>query len=83
MSDSNAMIELVTYLARALVSEPESVSVSTLQGGDGSVVLQLSVARQDLGKVIGRQGRTVRAMRNILSAAAVKNEGRYLLEIVD
>jgi uncharacterized protein len=74
--------ELVEFLAKSLVDEPENVRV-TERERDRTTVLELRVAPADLGKVIGRQGRTARAMRSILSAAASRGDERYILDILD
>ena len=76
------MKELITYIAKALVDNPEQVSVSEVQGNQ-TAVLELKVAKEDLGKVIGKQGRTARAMRTILSAASAKIKRRSVLEIIE
>ena len=76
------MKELISYIARALVDHPEAVSVSEVEGNQTSV-LELKVAKEDLGKVIGKQGRTARAMRTILSAASAKVKKRTVLEIIE
>jgi predicted RNA-binding protein YlqC (UPF0109 family) len=76
------MKDLISYIARALVDHPEQVSVSEIQGNQTSV-LELKVAKEDLGKVIGKQGRTARAMRTILSAASAKIKKRTVLEILE
>jgi predicted RNA-binding protein YlqC (UPF0109 family) len=76
------MRDLISYIARALVDNPDAVSVSEIEGNQTSV-LELSVAKEDLGKVIGKQGRTARAMRTILSAASAKVKKRTVLEIIE
>jgi predicted RNA-binding protein YlqC (UPF0109 family) len=76
------MRELIEYIARALVDNPEMVQVSEVEGNQTSV-LELKVAKEDLGKVIGKQGRTARAMRTILSAASAKVRKRTVLEIIE
>jgi predicted RNA-binding protein YlqC (UPF0109 family) len=76
------MKELIGYIAQALVDHPEQVVVSEV-GGDQKDVLELKVAKEDIGKVIGKQGRTARAMRTILSAASAKTKKRTVLEIVE
>ena len=76
------MKELIEYLAKALVDNPDEVEVSEVTG-DQTSVLELKVAKEDLGKVIGKQGRSARAMRTILSAAATKVEKRTVLEIIE
>ena len=77
------MKELLEYLARALVSDPEAVEVEEFEEDDGTVVLELSVADDDYGKVIGRGGRTAAALRTVVRAAAVKEKRRVLVDIVD
>jgi predicted RNA-binding protein YlqC (UPF0109 family) len=69
------MKELINYIAQALVDKPDEVEVSEIEGNQTSV-LELKVAKEDLGKVIGKQGRTARAMRTILSAASAKVKKR-------
>ncbi|MBW1940484.1 MAG: KH domain-containing protein [Deltaproteobacteria bacterium] len=76
------MKELIKYIAQALVDDPEKVEVSEVEGNQTSV-LELKVAKEDLGKVIGKQGRTARAMRTILSAASAKVKKRTVLEIIE
>ncbi len=76
------MKDLVEYIAKALVDEPEEVQVNEIEGEQTSVI-ELKVAKNDLGKVIGRQGRTARAMRTILSAASTKLKKRSVLEILE
>jgi predicted RNA-binding protein YlqC (UPF0109 family) len=76
------MKELIAYIAKALVDSPEAVEVSEVEGEQTSVI-ELKVAKSDLGKVIGKQGRTARAMRTILSAASTKIRKRAVLEIIE
>jgi predicted RNA-binding protein YlqC (UPF0109 family) len=76
------MKELITYIAKALVDKPEAVEVKEVEGEQTSVI-ELKVAKEDLGKVIGKQGRTARAMRTILSAASTKIRKRAVLEIIE
>jgi uncharacterized protein len=76
------MSDLVAELARALVDKPEDVSVETIQDGDGTL-LRLHVAQSDVGKVIGKQGRTARSMRTVLGAASMKLKRRFSLDIVE
>ncbi|HXE90078.1 MAG TPA: KH domain-containing protein [Terriglobales bacterium] len=73
---------LVEQIAKALVDEPEQVSVREVDG-EQVIVLELKVAPNDLGKVIGKQGRTARSMRTILGAAGMKLHKRYTLEILE
>jgi predicted RNA-binding protein YlqC (UPF0109 family) len=75
--------DLVEYLARALVDEPEAVSVEAFVEDDETHVYELSVAEDDVGKVIGRGGRTVNAFRCVLRACAAKQDKRILLDVVD
>jgi predicted RNA-binding protein YlqC (UPF0109 family) len=76
------MKELVEYIAKALVDSPEAVQVNEVEGEQTSVI-ELKVSKEDLGKVIGRQGRTARAMRTILNAASTKLRKRSVLEILE
>ena len=76
------MKDLIAYIAKALVDKPEEVAVSEIEGEQTSVI-ELKVAKEDLGKVIGKQGRTARAMRTILSAASTKIRKRSVLEIIE
>ena len=76
------MKDLINTIAQALVDRPEEVSVTEVEGNQTSV-LGLKVAKEDLGKVIGKQGRTARAMRTILSAASAKIKKRAVLEIIE
>ena len=77
------MKELLEYLASQLVEEPGEVLVEQFDEDDGTVVLELSVGEDDYGRVIGKGGRTANALRSVLKAAAVKNECRVLVDIVD
>jgi uncharacterized protein len=74
--------ELIEYVAKALVDHPDQVKVSEIEGERTSVI-ELSVAKDDLGKVIGKQGRTARAMRIILGAASVNFGKHSVLEIIE
>jgi predicted RNA-binding protein YlqC (UPF0109 family) len=76
------MKELVEYVARAIASHPEDVSVTEVVEDDGHIILKLEVHEDDKGKVIGRQGRVAQAMRLLLRVAAVKEDVRVSLEIV-
>jgi predicted RNA-binding protein YlqC (UPF0109 family) len=76
------MKDLIKYIAQALVDYPEQVEVTEVVGNQTSV-LELKVAKEDLGKIIGKQGRTARAMRTILSAASAKVKKRTVLEIIE
>ncbi len=77
------MQELLEYLAKALVDDPDAVRVEAFDEDDGSVVLELSVGDEDYGQVIGRGGRTANALRTVLKAAAVKEGRRVFVDIVD
>lgn len=76
------MTELVTEIARALVDDPDNVVVEAIADGEATVI-RLHVAQSDVGKVIGKQGRTARSMRTILSAASMKLKHRFSLDIVE
>lgn len=76
------MRELVQYLARSLVDDPDSVEV-TESRGDGGSVLELRVAKKDLGRIIGKQGRTAKSIRTIVNAAAARLDQKVTLEIVE
>jgi predicted RNA-binding protein YlqC (UPF0109 family) len=76
------MKDLISYIAKALVDKPEEVVVTEIDGEQTSVI-ELKVAKEDLGKVIGKQGRTARAIRTILGAASTKIRKRSVLEIIE
>ncbi|MBW1895984.1 MAG: KH domain-containing protein [Deltaproteobacteria bacterium] len=76
------MKDLIKYIAQALVDYPDQVEVSEVEGEQTSVI-ELKVAKDDLGKVIGKQGRTARSIRTILSAASAKVKKRAVLEIIE
>ena len=76
------MKELIEYIAKSLVDNPEEVLVSEVEGENTSVI-ELKVAKADLGKVIGKNGRTARAMRTILSASSARLKKRLVLEIIE
>lgn len=76
------MKELIEYIAKALVDNPDAVKVNEVEG-ERTAVIELSVANEDRGKVIGKDGRTARAMRTILAAASAKARKRSVLEIVE
>jgi hypothetical protein len=82
MQEGSGMKELVLYIAKALVDHPEQVEVHEIEGEQTSVI-ELKVAKDDLGKIIGKQGRTARAMRTILSASSTKIKKRSVLEIIE
>jgi len=74
--------ELVQYLARSIVNQPDAVEVTEAQNDDASV-FELKVAKEDLGRIIGKQGRTAKSLRTILIAAAARVDRKVVLEIVD
>jgi predicted RNA-binding protein YlqC (UPF0109 family) len=76
------MKDLIASIAKALVDKPEEVMVTEIEGEQTSVI-ELKVAKEDLGKIIGKQGRTARAMRTILGAASAKIKKRSVLEILE
>jgi len=76
------MKELVQYLAKALVNDPAAVAVTESERED-TAVFELKVAKEDLGRVIGRQGRTAKSIRTLLNAAAAKTNRKVMLEIVE
>jgi predicted RNA-binding protein YlqC (UPF0109 family) len=75
--------ELLEYLARSLVDKPDEVTVEGFDEEDGTIVLELRVAEEDAGQVIGRGGRTVAALRTVVKAAAVRHDRRVLVDVVD
>ena len=77
------MKDLVEYLAKALVDRPDEVNVEEFEEDDGTVVFEVTVADDDVGKVIGRNGRTVNALRTVIRAAAVRENRRVLVDVVD
>ncbi|CAA9491475.1 MAG: KH domain RNA binding protein YlqC [uncultured Solirubrobacterales bacterium] len=77
------MAELIAFLARALVDKPDAVSVAQFEEEDGTLVLELTVAEEDVGQVIGRGGRTVSALRQVARASGTKQGRRVLVDVVD
>jgi predicted RNA-binding protein YlqC (UPF0109 family) len=75
--------DLIEFLARALVDDPDHVSVESYEEDDGTVVFEVRVAEDDVGKIIGRSGRTVNALRTVVRAAAVREGRRVLVDVVD
>jgi uncharacterized protein len=75
--------ELLEFLARTLVEEPDAVEVTEAEEIDGEVVLELAVAEEDLGRVIGRGGRVANALRSVMKAAATREEKRVVVDILD
>src|SRR5262245_30956984 len=78
----NAMKDLVLYLAKSLVNHPDEVEVKEIQG-ETAAILELRVAKEDLGRIIGKQGRTAKSIRTILNAAASRTNRKVVLEIVE
>jgi len=76
------MKELVQYLARSLVNNPDAVEITESEN-DGAAVIELRVAKEDLGRIIGRQGRTAKSIRLLLNAAASRDNRRVVLEIIE
>ena len=77
------MKDLIEFLARALVDHPDDVSVESFEEDDGTIVYEVRVAEDDVGKVIGRNGRTVNAVRAVVRAAAMREGRRVLVDVVD
>ena len=77
------MKDLLEYLVKGLVEHPDAVEVTEVQEDDGTLILELSVDQDDYGSVIGRGGRTASALRTVMKAAAVKEQRRVFLDIVD
>jgi uncharacterized protein len=75
------MSELVEYIAKALVDNPDEVSVNEVEGSQ-SIIIELKVAQEDMGKVIGKQGRIAKAIRTVVKAAAIKQNKRVVVEII-
>ncbi len=76
------MKEIVEFIAKALVDHPEQVDVQQVEG-ERSIILELRVAPEDMGKVIGKQGRIAKAIRTVVNAAAVKEDKRVMVEIIE
>ena len=76
------MKDLVLYLAKSLVNHPDKVEVKEIQG-DTSAIIELRVAKEDLGRIIGKQGRTAKSLRTIINAAASRSNRKIVLEIVE
>jgi predicted RNA-binding protein YlqC (UPF0109 family) len=75
--------ELVEYLTKALVDQPADVRVEEFEEDDGTIVFEVEVADDDVGKVIGRNGRTINALRTVIRASAVRHNRRVLVDVVD
>ncbi len=81
-AEDSEMKELIEYIAKSLVDQPDAVKVTEVTGERTSVI-ELSVAEEDMGKIIGKQGRTVSAIRTLLNAASMKQKKRTILEIIE
>lgn len=77
------MREAVEFIVKRIVHDTDAVDVRAVERGGGKVVIEVRVAQPDVGKLIGRQGRTVKALRSLLHAAGMKHDRRYLLEIIE
>jgi len=77
------MEDLLEFLARALVDRPDEVSVEGFEEDDGTIVLEIHVAEEDVGKVIGRGGRTVSSLRTVMRAVASRQDERVLVDVID
>ena len=77
------MKELIEIIAKALVDNPEAIVVSEEQGPDGTILIKLAAAPDDMGRIIGRQGRTAKAMRTLLNAKATREKKRVALQILE
>jgi predicted RNA-binding protein YlqC (UPF0109 family) len=76
------MLELVKYIAQELVDNPDEVKVNEVEG-EKAIVLELSVAQEDMGKVIGKQGRIAKAIRSVVKASSTKSKKKYVVEIIE
>ncbi|HYI99501.1 MAG TPA: KH domain-containing protein [Thermoleophilaceae bacterium] len=77
------MEELLAYLARGLVDDPDSVTVDSFEEEDGTIVLELHAPQDEAGRLIGRRGRTISALRTVLKASATRRNQRVLVDVVD
>ena len=77
------MKELIEFIAKSLVENPDAVTVTEEEGEDGSILLQLAAAPEDMGRIIGKQGRTAKAMRTLLNAKATREVKRASLQILE
>ena len=76
------MLELVKYIAQSLVDNPDEVKVNEVEG-EKAIVLELSVAQEDMGKVIGKQGRIAKAIRSVVKASSTRSKKKYVVEIIE
>lgn len=77
------MKELIEFIAKSLVENPEQVSIAEEEGDDGTILIKLSAAQEDMGRIIGKQGRTAKAMRTLLNAKATRENKRASLQILE
>ncbi len=77
------MKELIEFIAKSLVENPEAVSITEEKGEDGTILIKLAAAQEDMGRIIGKQGRTAKAMRTLLNAKATRENLRATLQIVE
>jgi predicted RNA-binding protein YlqC (UPF0109 family) len=82
VQEADDLVEVIAFIAKALVDDPDAVEVQAVEG-DRNVIIELTVAPPDLGKVIGKDGRTARALRTLLSATSAKQDKRAVLEILE
>jgi predicted RNA-binding protein YlqC (UPF0109 family) len=77
------MKELIAFIAKSLVENPEAITISEEEGEDGTVLVKLAAAQEDMGRIIGKQGRTAKAMRTLLNAKATRENKRASLQIME
>jgi hypothetical protein len=77
------MKELIEFIAKSLVEQPEAVTISEEEGEDGTILVKLAAAQEDMGRIIGKQGRTAKAMRTLLNAKATRENKRATLQIME
>jgi len=77
------MKELIEFIARSLVENPEAIQLSQEESEDGTIVVKLAAAQEDMGRIIGKQGRTAKAMRTLLNAKATRENKRAALQIME
>ena len=77
------MKELIEFIAKALVDKPDAISVSETVDADGTIIVKLAAAQEDMGRIIGKQGRTAKAMRTLLNARATRENKRAVLQILE
>lgn len=77
------MKELIEFIAKSLVENPEAITISEEEGEDGTVLVKLAAAQEDMGRIIGKQGRTAKAMRTLLNAKATRESKRASLQIME